>query len=74
MSKARKNDEFDIKVGNNLRYYREKKGLEQKELAKLLNVTPTALCNWESGKRALYFSTAKQICKILDISLQDLGK
>lgn len=74
MSKPRKDNEFDIRVGNNLKYYREQKGIEQKELARLLSVTPTAVCNWESGNRALYFATAKQICKLLDCTLEDLSK
>ncbi len=74
MAKARKNNEFDIKVGSNLRELREKSGMTQQEIAEKLNVTRTAVCHWESGERALYFSTAKQVCKILNCTLEDLLK
>lgn len=74
MAKARKNNDFDIKVGSNLRELREKSGMTQQEIAEKLNVTRTAVCHWESGERALYFSTAKQVCKILNCTLEDLLK
>lgn len=74
MSKARKNDDFDVNVGNNLRELRTKQSMSQQELGDKLNVTRTAVCHWESGERALYFSTAKEICKILNCKLDDLIK
>ena len=74
MSKARKNDDFDVNVGNNLRKLRTKQNMSQQELGNKLNVTRTAVCHWESGGRALYFSTAKEICKILNCKLDDLIK
>jgi len=33
-----------------IREEREKLGLSQKDLADLLSITPSALCQWESGK------------------------
>lgn len=67
-------DDFDIRVGMNLKEIRIQKNLTQEELGKLMNVTKTQISRWESGKRSMYFETAKQLCKVLDISLQDLGK
>lgn len=74
MSKTRKNNNFDENVGNNLKGLRERKNMSQQALGDKLGVTRTAVCHWESGHRALYFSTAKQICKILDCTLEDLVK
>lgn len=67
-------DDFDIRVGMNLKEIRIQKNLTQEELGKLMNVTKTQVSRWESGKRSMYFETAKQLCKILDVSLQDLVK
>ncbi len=67
-------DDFDIRVGMNLKKIRIQKNLTQEELGKLMNVTKTQVSRWESGKRSMYFETAKQLCKVLDITLQDLTK
>lgn len=67
-------DDFDIRVGMNLKELRIKNNLTQEELAKLLGVTKPLISRWENGKRSMYFSTAKEICKILNVSLQDLTK
>ena len=32
-----------------IRIYREKAGIEQKAMAKVIGVTPNAISNWESG-------------------------
>lgn len=67
-------DDFDIRVGMNLKEIRIQKNLTQEELGKLMNVTKTQVSRWESGKRSMYFETAKQLCKVLDVTLQDLSK
>lgn len=67
-------DNFDINVGMNIKRLRIKKGLTQLELANIVGVTKAQMSRWESGKRSLYFETAKQLCKALDCTLEDLSK
>ncbi len=67
-------DDFDLRVGANLKELRIQKNMTQEELAMKLGVTKPLVSRWESGQRSMYFETAKQICKILDVSLQDLSK
>lgn len=66
--------EFNELVGTRIRTAREKKKMTQQEVADALGVTKTAVCNWESGNRALYFDTAKKICKVLDVTLQEISE
>lgn len=72
MSKTRKDNDFDVRVGSRMKKYRELANMSQQEIANRLNVTRTAVCHWESGERALYLTTAKQICSILNITLEEL--
>lgn len=74
MGTERKNNVFDINTGANLKALRERRNMSQQALGDKLGVTRTAVCHWESGERGLLFSTAKQICKILDCQLEDLVK
>lgn len=38
-----------IRIGNNLKQYRELAGESQGDIARLLNVSRTSVSNWESG-------------------------
>lgn len=67
-------NEFDENVGRNLKALREKKRMTQQELATKLGVTRATVCRWELGTRSLYFSTSKDICKVLECELEDLVK
>ena len=51
---------------------REKKGLTQKALAELLNITPTRLNYWEKDKREPDFFYFSNILKVLDIDANEL--
>ena len=57
---------------NNLRYYREKQGISQKELSALLNVAPNTYNQWETGKREPDFSMMSRIADLFDISIDEL--
>jgi transcriptional regulator with XRE-family HTH domain len=50
-----------------IKMYREQKGITQEQLAKLINVTPQAIGNYESGIRSPDWATIKQIKRVLDI-------
>ena len=49
---------------NKLKQIRIEKGLTQKELAKLLNVSPAAYSLWEKGEREPRFEILRKLCNI----------
>jgi len=59
-------------VTRNLGYYLPIKGMNQKELAKKLSVSQSAVTNWIKGKNAPDIETVAQICDVLDITVVDL--
>lgn len=67
-----KNNSFNIETGKRIRYYREKKNMTQSELGEKLGVTKNAVYSWEVGKCSIHLDTAKKLCSILEIELNDL--
>ena len=55
-----------------VRFYREKLGLEQKELASRLGITGNAICNWENGRTRPDISLVPALCDTLGITLYEL--
>lgn len=55
-----------------IRYYREKKGMEQKELAAKIGVHGNAVSNWENGRTRPDLSLLPAICDVLRITFYDL--
>ncbi|MBR0183579.1 MAG: helix-turn-helix transcriptional regulator [Clostridia bacterium] len=69
------NDEIREEIRKNLIKYRKEKGISQKELANLLNISPPSVSIWETGRNSIDINNLYNICKILDISFNDiLGK
>lgn len=62
----------DHHFSDNLTYYRKKTGLLQKQLAKELGVSTSAVSNWESGINFPRLDTVYNICNVLDITLGQL--
>ena len=60
------------KIGLFIAKMRKKKKLTQQELANKLGVTDKAISNWENGRRMPDVSIYKDLCKELDISLNEL--
>ncbi|MBR1414216.1 MAG: helix-turn-helix transcriptional regulator [Bacilli bacterium] len=60
------------KIGNNIRYYRIKMKLSQKELADMLNVTQACIVRYEKGLVSLPISNAYELSKIFNISINKL--
>ncbi|MGL5330589.1 MAG: helix-turn-helix domain-containing protein [Peptostreptococcaceae bacterium] len=58
--------------GNNLRMYRELNNLKQLELAEKLHVTNPTVCNWENGNRFPDEDSLVSICKVLNVSMNQL--
>lgn len=55
-----------------IRYYRERIGMEQKELARQIGVTGNSVSNWENGRARPDINLIPEICRVLDISLYEL--
>ena len=61
-----------IKIGAFIAERRKMKNLTQKELADLLFVTDKAVSKWETGKSIPDSSIMLELCRILEISVNDL--
>ena len=60
------------KIGAKIRSYRSARGLSQKELAELINVSSSRLSNWEKGINRPDVDQLECICKVLQVSPNDL--
>lgn len=78
-----KNNLIDFKTGKHInpvlsivcdriKYYRAKRGIEQKALADQLGVTGNSISNWENGRSRPDVNLLPAIAKALGISLYDL--
>ena len=56
----------------NIKFYREKAGITQKQLAKKLNVDQTAVCHWEKGKNGVSKKYIPKLAKVLGCTVQEL--
>lgn len=64
--------ELAKKVGNVLKEARKYKGLTQKEVASLLLMSQQQYSRFETGKFELNYQQIVKLCKILDITPNDL--
>ena len=55
-----------------IRFYREKKGIEQKAIAEALGIKSNAISNWESGRTRPDLTLLPKISKLLDVSIDEL--
>ncbi len=62
----------ESKVGQRLRYLRECNNIMSKDLAKILNVEPATLTNWEKGNRFPKDEVLMKICDYFDCSMDYL--
>ncbi len=61
-------------IARNVRYYRLKKKLTRKELAKEIKVHSTYISHVENGKINIYLTTLVNLAKALDVCPRDLVK
>ena len=61
-----------IKIGNFIQQRRKEKNITQSKLAERLNVSDRAVSKWENGNCLPDVSNISELCKILDISINDL--
>ena len=60
------------KIGKFIKEKRLKKNLTQSEFANILGVTERTVSNWENGKNLPDLSLYNDICKILNITTNEL--
>ncbi len=67
-------EKFDIKktVANNLKQARLAKGYNQEKVAEMLNTKQTIYSRYETGKLELDYDKIIKICKILEITPNDI--
>lgn len=62
----------NIWKNNKLKYYRKANKMTQKKLAELVNVTQQAVQRWENGSREPTLQNLYDLCRILNISVDEL--
>ena len=60
------------KFGNRLCSLREEKGLSQKKLATILEVSDKAISKWENGQSIPRMETLEKIAEVFNVSLDVL--
>ena len=63
---------INAKIGNKIKNFRQKLGLQAKKLAEQINISPSYLNLIESGKRNIDADLLIKICNELRIELSDL--
>ena len=58
-----------VKLGKKLRCSRERKGLNQEDIARLVGVSNSLICQLESGKKTVSVNNLIKICRVLDVNL-----
>lgn len=66
------NKHYKIKVGENIRTWRELKGLKQLDLAKRIDISPEALSNIENGISKPNIERLEDIADALEIEVPQL--
>lgn len=61
-----------IKIGKFISSKRKEKNITQSELAEMLNITDRAISKWENGVCLPDVGIMIELCKILDITINDL--
>lgn len=65
-------NDLKIVLKENLIYYLHMRNVSQKELAERLGISPSAVSNWTKGKNTPDIENLVAICKILNISVNEL--
>ena len=68
-----KEDENQVPFGEKMLRWRELVGLTRKELARKLNVSLTAVKNWETGHSTPKLTKYSEIAKVLHITVIEMG-
>jgi len=63
-----------LNTGDNIKYFRKKMGMDQKQLAEKMNVTAGTISNWEQGKFEPDIKALIALSDIFNIGMEDLVK
>lgn len=63
----------EMSFGEKMMSWREAAGLARKDLARKLNVSLTAVKNWETGHSTPKLTKYSEIAKVLGINVRDMG-
>lgn len=60
-------------ISKNIKKYRKKAKLSQTELARILEISPSSVSNWEQGLNSIDIDTLFRVCKILNVSIDRMA-
>lgn len=69
MNKSDKRNPVNIKIGERIKYYRQKAGLTQEEVAEQIGLTQKHISRIESGYHSSLFITIMDIAKAVNIPI-----
>lgn len=72
MNKKHPDKEYKMKVGENIRIWRDLRGLKQEDLAGMVGISPTALSNIENGVSKPDIERLEDIADALEIEVSQL--
>jgi len=61
-----------MNIGNNIKHYRQQRGLTQEQLASKSGISKNGLWNYENNKRKPNIETLTDIAMALNVSMSDL--
>ena len=68
------NEKISVEFGAFIRNARESRGLYQAEVAEAAGVSRSYYAYIETGNREIYFTLAINICRVLDLDINDFIK
>ena len=72
--KAIDKEQISVEFGTFIREAREQKGLYQADVADKIGVSRSYYAFIENGKRDIYFTLAVNLCRVLDLNINDFMK
>ena len=72
--KAVDKEQIAVEFGDFIREAREQKGLYQADVAEKIGVSRSYYAFIENGKRDIYFTLAVNLCRVLDLNINDFMK
>jgi len=64
-------DEFKAKLSHSLRRERLERGIDAIEVAKKMNLTKSAISNYETGRNNMSAAAVKQYCEAIGTNISD---
>lgn len=59
-------------IGKNIKYERKARGLSQERLAEKIGVSRQTIVNWENGKGTPMLENIEEMCKVFNVSYEEL--